>query len=347
MRKLFAAALAVGLVAPVLAQEPKKTEASLKVGDPAPPFKPTKWLQGPEVKSFEKGTVYVVEFWATWCGPCIVMMPHMSDLQQEYKGKAVFASFTTIDKRNPAEKVAAFVEKRGPKLKYGFAASDSEEINNAWMKASGQSGIPCCFVIDKETKIAYIGHPMYLDEILPRVLAGTWTKDDAAAMAKVDEEVDALFGKLGGDPEAALKALADFEKNHPKLGNIPYFVGPKIATMLKAKKPAEARKYAEEAMAKAVKADDPMALRSVSAALASEAGGDKEVLALALKAAEAGLKVSGDKDALALLGVADAHFAAGDKKQAKEFGAKALAAAESESEGLKNYVARQVKRFEE
>ena len=67
---------------------PKKAEASLKVGDPAPALKATKWLQGTEVKSFEKGQVYVVEFWATWCGPCIVMMPHMSDLQQEYKGKA-------------------------------------------------------------------------------------------------------------------------------------------------------------------------------------------------------------------------------------------------------------------
>ncbi len=123
MRKLLAIALLAGLIAPTLAQEPKKAdvatavaEVSLKVGDPAPALMVTKWLQGKEVKSFEKGHVYVVEFWATWCGPCIVMMPHMSDLQQEFKGKATLISFTTIDKQNPADKVAAFVEKRGPKL---------------------------------------------------------------------------------------------------------------------------------------------------------------------------------------------------------------------------------------
>src|SRR6266487_2199320 len=86
MRTLFAVALALGLIAPALGtaqDDPKKPEAKLKIGDPAPAFKVSKWLQGTEVKSFEKGKVYVVEFWSTWCGPCIVMMPHMSELQQE------------------------------------------------------------------------------------------------------------------------------------------------------------------------------------------------------------------------------------------------------------------------
>ena len=74
---------------------PKKPEPSLKVGDPAPALKATKWLQGTEVKSFEKGKIYIVEFWATWCGPCIVMMPHMSEMQEEYKDKSVtFIGYT-------------------------------------------------------------------------------------------------------------------------------------------------------------------------------------------------------------------------------------------------------------
>lgn len=338
MRKLIAVALLAGLIAPVMAQEPPKAgafatarpEVSLKVGDPAPALKATKWLQGTEVKAFEKGHVYVVEFWATWCGPCIAMMPHMSDLQQEFKGKATLISFTTIDKQNPAEKVAAFVEKRGPKLHYTFAASDTPDTNDAWMKAAGQSGIPCCFVVDKDTKIAFIGHPMYLDVVLPKVVAGMWSKDDEAALEKIKAEVTDVFKSLGGDAEAALMKLLDFEKNNPKLANIPYFTGPKIEMLLKAKKTSEARAFAEQAIAKAIKADDSSALQGMSNAMRGPAAqGDKEVLAMAVKAAEAALKITGDKDTIGLYFLAEAYFAAGDKVKAKEYAAKTLASADN------------------
>src|SRR5579883_3528530 len=66
------------------AEAPGKREASLKVGDPAPALKATRWLQGTEVSAFAPRKLYVVEFWATWCGPCVVMMPHLSQLQSEY-----------------------------------------------------------------------------------------------------------------------------------------------------------------------------------------------------------------------------------------------------------------------
>src|SRR5688500_17455059 len=161
MRTLLAALLTAGLATAVAAQDPpKKPKAaeaknadaadekedkeakSLKVGDPAPKLKATKWLQGAEVTEFAPGKTYVVEFWATWCGPCIVMMPHMAEMQREYKDKGVtFVGFTKKDRTNTAEKVAAFVEKRGPKLGYTFAYADDAETYDAYMQASGQGGI--------------------------------------------------------------------------------------------------------------------------------------------------------------------------------------------------------------
>src|SRR3954447_25972964 len=148
MRMLLAAAALAGLAAPAAADDPKKDKPAptLKVGDPAPPLAASKWLQGPEVKEFAPGKVYVVEFWATWCGPCIVMMPHMAELQEQYKDKGVtFIGFSAGDPNNTEEKVSAFVKKRGPKLKYTFAYGDDRETYNAWMKAAGQGGIPCSF----------------------------------------------------------------------------------------------------------------------------------------------------------------------------------------------------------
>jgi thiol-disulfide isomerase/thioredoxin len=350
MRTLLALAALAGLAAPAMADDPKKDQPapSLKVGDPAPPLTATRWLQGPAVREFSPGKVCVVEFWATWCGPCIVMMPHLGEVQAQYRDQGLTViGFTARDPNNTAEKVAAFVKKRGPKLGYTFAFADDNQTHDAYMKAAGRTGIPCSFVVGKDGKVAYIGHPMYLDEVLPKVVAGAWTPEDAAGLKEVEKEVMDVFKALSGsDAAAGLKALSAFEAKRPKLAHIPYFVGPKLSLLLKAGKTDEARQTAEGVLARAVRREDPTALRTVSAALrAPEASGDKALLGLSLKAAEAYLKAAGDDDPMALLNLAETHFAAGDKAKAKECGAKALAAAEKDAPGVKRYVETQVKKF--
>src|SRR5262249_37734468 len=154
----------------------------------------------------------------------------------------------------------AFVKKRGPKLGYTFAYGDDSD---AWMKASGQGGIPCSFVVDKASKVAFIGHPLFLDIVLPKVVDGTW---DAEAGAKeiqaIDKEFDAVFAALNKEPKAALKALAEFEAKHQALKDVPYFVGPKLAALLKSGETAEAKTFAEAVLKKAEKFDDAPAMRS-------------------------------------------------------------------------------------
>jgi thiol-disulfide isomerase/thioredoxin len=355
MRQLLAAAALAALVSAAPADDKpaksKKESASLKVGDPAPALKADKWLQGSEVKAFDPGKVYVVEFWATWCGPCIVMMPHLAELQREYKDKGVtVVGFTAKDPSNSAEKVAKFVGKRGPKLGYTFAYADGRQTYEAWMDAAKQNGIPCSFVIDPKGKVAYIGHPMYLDEVLPKVVDGSWNaEEDAAALKKTEKEVNNVFQALNkSDPEAGLKALADFEGRHPAMGKIPYFVAPRIQLLLKAKKTDEAVKAAQEALARASEQGDTMGLGSLTRALSSKEAKDagKEVTGLALRAAGAMLEASGEDDPIALLTAAEAHFAAGDKAKAREYGRKASGAAAGESAGLANQIRQRAKKYE-
>src|SRR4051794_38543923 len=245
MRRLLMGLALAGLLAGAVGADEKKDDtkkeekkAKLAVGDDAPALAVSTWMQGDEVKSFEKGRVYVVEFWATWCGPCIVMMPHVAELQRQYKKDVTVIGFSAKDKLgNNEERVAEFVKKRGPKLGYTFAYEEGDKTREAWMTAAGRGGIPCAFVVDREGKVAFIGHPMYLDVVLPRVVSGKWQyKEGMQEIEAIEKEVTALFGSSSDkDPAAGLAQFAAFDKKHPALARIPYFTGTKLDLMLKAK----------------------------------------------------------------------------------------------------------------
>jgi thiol-disulfide isomerase/thioredoxin len=361
MRKLLVAAAVVGLIAATdradIAnadqdnKEPSKKEkpaASLKVGDRAPTLKASKWLQGEEVKEFEPGKLYVVEFWATWCGPCIACMPHMAELQAQYKDRGVtFIGYSARDPDNTEEKVSAFVTRRGPKLKYTFAYGDDHATYDAWITAAGKEGIPWAFVVDKAGRIAFIGNPIYLGMVLPKVVAGGAEPQAVSdEVAKIQEEALALSRALDRDPKAGLKALADFEAKYPPMANIFPWVRARLGYLPKFGKVGEAKAFAEAVVAKAIAQHDPSALGMVSGILRSGDGKDsRELMAVAVKAAEARVRMEGDKDAGALINLASTYFVAADKVKAKEYARKAVEAAASESAERRQYIEQEARKL--
>lgn len=135
----------------------------LKVGDPAPAstFSGAKLVSGDAPpSSFEKGKTYVVEFWATWCGPCIKSIPHLNDLSKQLKRSGV--QFIGVSDEDPA-KIADFVKKKGDGMSYTVVADGKNGYNSAYMKAAGARGIPTAFIVGPNGNIAYIGHPMNPD----------------------------------------------------------------------------------------------------------------------------------------------------------------------------------------
>lgn len=161
-------------------------DPTLKVGDPAPKLQTGKWIQGEPVKQFQKDKAYIVEFWATWCGPCRASIPHLNETYQKYKDKDLIVIGQNCWERDESL-VAPFVKNMGDKMTYRVAlddknGSDKGKMAETWMLAAGQNGIPTAFLVDKTGSIAWIGHPMELKaKTIDDVLAGTFDVHKAAA----------------------------------------------------------------------------------------------------------------------------------------------------------------------
>ena len=163
-----------------------------KVGDAAPELRVGEWIKGEPVRRFERGHVYVVEFWATWCAPCIQAMPHLSDLQRQYVDKGVTVIAVNVMERD-LDAARAFVKKREKTIENrvavdAAAAGETEGVMaKAWLGEN--RAIPRCVIVDRDTKIAWIGHPLQVDGPLRAVVAGTF---DAAKQAEIDKKLEEL-----------------------------------------------------------------------------------------------------------------------------------------------------------
>ena len=326
MRMLFTMFLATLFVATAPAQEAAKaTKATLKVGDAAPAWSVTTWLNGADVKGYEKDKVYVIEFWATWCGPCIKAMPHLAELQAEHKKDGlVVIGITTKDENNSAEAVKKFVDERGPKLGYVFAFCDNNRTDEAFMQAAKQEGIPCSFVVGKDGRIAYIGHPMNLDDVLPKVLAGTWKgQADVDALEKMNEEFEKVFTGAEKNPEKALDKLDAFAKTYPEKARQDDILGQRLNLLVATGKYDAARELALGFIAKSEKKKS--ALPAIYAiGLLNKTGNPKLAHAdVAEKALELAMKFE-ESDIQLHLAATEAYTTLGKKAKALEMGTKAV-----------------------
>ncbi len=170
--------------------DPEKPAKTLTIGSPAPALDIEHWVQDGNgffkpVTEFKPGNVYVVEFWATWCGPCISSMPHLAELQERLRGQNV--QIVSISDE-PLETVEAFLKrettnKAGEETTfasitsaYSLTTDPDRSAHEDYMEAAQQPGIPTAFIVGKDGKIEWIGHPMEMDEPLDQVVAGTWDR---------------------------------------------------------------------------------------------------------------------------------------------------------------------------
>ena len=103
---------------------------AIGLGYPAPPPAVKEWAKGDAVNLADgKGkNIYVVEFWATWCGPCKASIPHLTEIQAKYKDKGVIVAGISNE---DAATVKPFVEEMGDKLAYSVGVDEDNKTTNA------------------------------------------------------------------------------------------------------------------------------------------------------------------------------------------------------------------------
>lgn len=315
---LFVVTLGVlAMLAPTVARAQANGERpfELMVGDDAPKLAIAHWIKGEPIQQFEKGKIYVVEFWAIWCGPCIVNIPHLNEIQQTYKDRGLtVVSVTSPDPRNTLDAVKRFVADPEREMNYVVAFdTDDRTMDKTWMEAAGQMSIPSALVVDRNGKIAWIGHPYFIDDDLKEIVEGTYDLE-AATLA---------YAKKAKEEAAAVREQQRLMRERAQAASVMEKVG-EIAMQLAQKKYDEAS-TAGRALMEGEAKDVPQALSAIAWIIVDpQQPHETRDLELAYAAATRAVELNEWKDADSIDTLAWCYYHKGEHAKAVEVETKAL-----------------------
>lgn len=192
--------------------------ASPQIGEKAPAVKVSKWMnRQPPALPGEKGSekqVFIVEFWATWCQPCLRCIPHMAELYRKHEKDGLV--IIGVSNEEP-ETIQKFLEKNANgklQMPYFVACDEEMTTTESWMKDI--EGIPHAFIVDRGGNIVWSGNPLgdmtVMDETIRLVLAGKYdlnaAKQASAAAKKYETGLEDLkVAFAAADKEKVFKVL--------------------------------------------------------------------------------------------------------------------------------------------
>jgi tetratricopeptide (TPR) repeat protein len=252
-------------------------------------------------------------------------MPHLSEIQAKHADDVTVIGVTSADPNNPLAAVEAMVADKGDGMGYTVAWDDGRKTNDAFMKAAGQRGIPCSFLIDQKGQVAYIGHPMFLDIPLADVLAGDW--DPISSKAKIEaagKRLNGLSDAIAADSEEGNAEVAAFLKDYPMFAGMVEDM--QFQVLMQSGKTDKALVFAGKIVERAIAKKDAMGLNEVAWAIVDPAAElEQRDLDLAMKAAKKAVEFSKEKDGAILDTLARVWFWKKDYQKALELQQKAVA----------------------
>lgn len=112
-----------------------------------------------------KGKVVIMDFWATWCGPCKAAAPALQSLHKKYASKGLLVIGANVWEQNPKTAVPAYIKEH--KYAYTFTLG-----NEALAKTLGITGIPTMLIIDKKGTVKTVvgGYSPSIESILEKAV---------------------------------------------------------------------------------------------------------------------------------------------------------------------------------
>jgi thiol-disulfide isomerase/thioredoxin len=176
--------------------------ALLAPGTSAPDFVSSD-LSGQSVRVSEyRGRILILDFWATWCGPCIASMPHTQEVAARYADQGVVVlAVCTGDKRKRFEDWVRLKAKDYPGIRFTFdpheQGSPAHDQRASWA-LYGVPAIPTQFIIDREGRIAGSTTGYFPgDPSLEKALSAAGVKVDPAVLAPPSRLAQARVGADG------------------------------------------------------------------------------------------------------------------------------------------------------
>jgi len=139
-----------------------------KIGQIVPEIKTTSTIDNKEFDlTTYRGKYVMIDFWGTWCGPCVAEMPKVSEYAKKYKDKLEILGVNSGDSK---KKMKEFLDKNN--YKWQQVLNVRGESNDNFVLKFNVSGFPTKFIIDPEGKIVkkYVGNGEEAFELLDELL---------------------------------------------------------------------------------------------------------------------------------------------------------------------------------
>jgi len=149
-----------------------------QIGEPAAPLLVTEWIKGQPVEVKPGTNIIVLEIFTTSSLASRASITNLNALQKRFKGQGVVVVGVSDE---PVNLIKEFVEHDGAIIEYAIAADDQRKTTLNYMMPVRQRGVPCAFVVGKDGRLLWYGHPQHgLDQALDQIVAGRYKVEQAA-----------------------------------------------------------------------------------------------------------------------------------------------------------------------